>query len=328
MYEYVGVEHWQKTTVFNLAKWKNGLAFRNINFSEIGRPVIKIAELKSGITGQTKFTDGEYDESVCVRKGDMLFSWSGNPDTSIDVFRWEGSDGWLNQHIYKVTPREGVDEDFLFFLLRWLRPRFAEIARNKQTTGLGHVTLQDFKNMAVGLPEISEQIAIVSFVRPIQDKIELNRRINKTLEATARAIFKDWFIDFGPTRAKAEGRAPYLAAELWDMFPDAFDDEGKPAGWNKKAMGELCEVAIGGLWGKDQSGSVGLKEYFCLRGVDLQHLRELGEAQNVPLRFAKGTAIEKRYVSINDVLIASSGAGPCGRSLWVGIEDLTGQMAD
>ena len=65
------------------------------------------------------------------------------------------------------------------------------------------------------------------------DKIELNRRMNETLEAMARAIFKDWFVDFGPTRAKAEGRAPYLAPEVWDLFPDALDDEGKPVTWNR-----------------------------------------------------------------------------------------------
>ena len=240
MYEYVGADHWERTTVFGLARWKNGLAFKNINFSETGRPVIKIAELKSGITNQTKFTDGDYDESVFVKSGDMLFSWSGNPDTSIDVSRWEGPEGWLNQHIYKVTPHKGVDEDFLFFLLRWLRPRFAEIARNKQTTGLGHVTLQDFKNMAVGLPNEVEQIAIVSFVRPVQEKIELNRRMNETLEAMARAIFKDWFVDFGPTRAKAEGRAPYLAPELWDLFPDALDDD-KPVSWHTYTLSDLAQ---------------------------------------------------------------------------------------
>ena len=64
----------------------------------------------------------------------------------------------------------------------------------------------------------------------MDDKIELNRRMNETLEAMARAIFKDWFVDFGPTRAKAEGRAPYLASELWDLFPDAFEEEDKPVG--------------------------------------------------------------------------------------------------
>ena len=74
----------------------------------------------------------------------------------------------------------------------------------------------------------SEQRAIAHILGTLDDKIELNRRMNATLETMARAIFKDWFVDFGPTRAKAEGRAPYLPPELWDLFPDALDDQGKP----------------------------------------------------------------------------------------------------
>ena len=58
---------------------------------------------------------------------------------------------------------------------------------------------------------------VAGILTALDDKIELNRRMNKTLEAMARAIFKDWFVDFGPTRAKAEGRAPYLAPEIWDL---------------------------------------------------------------------------------------------------------------
>ena len=80
----------------------------------------------------------------------------------------------------------------------------------------------------------------------LDDKIELNRRMNETLEAMARAIFKDWFVDFGPTRAKAEGRDPYLAPELWDLFPDALDDEGKPFGWQDAVLGD--RIVINSDW--------------------------------------------------------------------------------
>jgi type I restriction enzyme, S subunit len=74
----------------------------------------------------------------------------------------------------------------------------------------------------------------------LDDKIELNRRMNETLEAMARAIFKDWFVDFGPTRAKQEGRAPYLAPDLWSLFPDRLDDEGKPEGWKAGTLGDVA----------------------------------------------------------------------------------------
>jgi type I restriction enzyme S subunit len=70
--------------------------------------------------------------------------------------------------------------------------------------------------------------------------------MNETLEAMARAIFKDWFVDFGPVRAKAEGRPPYLAPDLWALFPDALDDEDKPVGWEEKSISELIEIIGGG----------------------------------------------------------------------------------
>ena len=73
-------------TLYSLANWQNGLAFKNITFSNSGLPIIKIAELKNGITDQTKFTQDKFDKNVFLTKGDMLFSWSGNPETSIDTF--------------------------------------------------------------------------------------------------------------------------------------------------------------------------------------------------------------------------------------------------
>ena len=75
----------------------------------------------------------------------------------------------------------------------------------------------------------------------LDDKIALNRLMNETLEAMARAIFRDWFVDFGPTRAKMEGHEPYLAPKLWDLFPDALDDEDKPVGWSVQPAGALFE---------------------------------------------------------------------------------------
>ena len=64
--------------------------------------------------------------------------------------------------------------------------------------------------------------------------------MNETLEAMARAIFKDWFVDFGPTRAKMEGREPYLVPELWALFPDRLDEDGGPSGWTS---GKLRDVS-------------------------------------------------------------------------------------
>ncbi len=196
-------DHWERCPLYSLAQWVNGLAFRDIQFSPTGKPVIKIAEIKGGISGQTKFTQQTFDESVRVRPGDLLFSWSGQPETSIDAFWWRGPEGWLNQHVFRVTPADGIDPTFFYYLLRYLKPNFVGIARNKQTTGLGHVTKRDLENIEAAYPELSEQRAIARILGALDDKIELNRRMSETLEAMARALFKSWFIDFDPVRRNA-----------------------------------------------------------------------------------------------------------------------------
>ena len=98
----------------------------------------------------------------------------------------------------------------------------------------------DVPNFELPIPPLKTQWHMSVLLDALDDKIELNRRMNETLEAMARAIFKDWFVDFGPTRAKAEGRAPYLSPELWDLFPDALDGEGKPVGWCYWTIAELA----------------------------------------------------------------------------------------
>lgn len=169
-------------SLFELADWKNGLAFKKIDFSATGKPVIKIAELKNGITGQTQFTQGDYGSAVSLTKGDMVFSWSGNPETSIDVFWYDLPDGWLNQHIFKVTPKCFVDKNYLYYLLKSLKPKFTAIASNKQTTGLGHVTVKDLKEMIISLPDMIVQKAIGDYLAVIDRKVYLNNKINTNLK--------------------------------------------------------------------------------------------------------------------------------------------------
>jgi type I restriction enzyme S subunit len=91
------------------------------------------------------------------------------------------------------------------------------------------------------LPALPEQRVIAATLGALDDKIELNRKMNATLEAMARALFRDWFVDFGPTRARMEARAPYLSPDLWSVFPDRLDEEGKPEGWEVFRLGDLAD---------------------------------------------------------------------------------------
>jgi type I restriction enzyme S subunit len=98
------------------------------------------------------------------------------------------------------------------------------------------------------IPPLPEQRAIAHILGTLDDKIELNRRMNGTLEAMARALFKSWFVDFDPVRAKAEGCDPGLPKPLANLFPDSFEDSelGEiPKGWEVKSISDLADVAGG-----------------------------------------------------------------------------------
>lgn len=205
------------------------MAFRDISFTATGKPIVKIAEIKNGISGQTKFTTAEYDKDYLISSGDMLFSWSGQPETSIDTFWYRGKDGWLNQHIFKVLPNADYClPEFFYYLMKYLKPNFIGIARNKQTTGLGHVTKADLKNIEVGIPPLAEQRRIAGILGALDDKIELNRKMNRTLEEMAQALFKSWFIDF-------DGHTDFQDSPLGPI----------PKGWKVGCLGDDFDLTMG-----------------------------------------------------------------------------------
>jgi type I restriction enzyme S subunit len=108
-----------------------------------------------------------------------------------------------------------------------------------------HFKKGDFFRLKIPMPQRAMQVAIGSWYMEISRKIDLNRRMNETLEAMARTIFQDWFVTFGPTRAKQEGRPPYLAPDLRSLFPNRLDDDGKPEGWLRGTLLDLCQLKRG-----------------------------------------------------------------------------------
>jgi len=113
-----------------------------------------------------------------------------------------------------------------------------------------NLNTQILSALPVLLPSLQEQKAIAHILGTLDDKIELNRKTNETIEAIAKALFKSWFVDFDPVRAKAEGRPTGLPAEISDLFPDSFEDSelGEiPSGWSISCVNDLCEwVSSGG----------------------------------------------------------------------------------
>lgn len=104
-----------------------------------------------------------------------------------------------------------------------------------------YLSLRDQMSLLISLPPIPDQRAIATTLGALDDKIELNRKMNETLEAMARALFRDWFVDFGPTRAKMEGHPAYLSEDLWSLFPDSVDEDGKPEGWGRFKLEQIAD---------------------------------------------------------------------------------------
>lgn len=176
-------EGWQTIPLYDTARYINGAAFKNSDFCTFGEglPVIKIAELKAGIGDQTKWSQRQASPDQLIDKGDLIYSWSGSPDTSLDAFLWSDGRGLLNQHIFKVVAPTTAQKRFVYYLLKHLRPVLVGTAKNKQTTGLGHVTVADMKRLRVCFPSKNVLAAFDHIAGPIFDKAFANTLENRSL---------------------------------------------------------------------------------------------------------------------------------------------------
>ena len=199
---------WKTRALYDCADYINGAAFRNEHFSteRRGLPVIKIGELKEGVTARTKFCEIEREPKYRVASGDVLFSWSGSPDTSIDIFVWTGPEGWLNQHIFKVGFNRPEEKWFVYYLLRQHKPIFIEIARNKQTSGLGHVTSQDLKRLQAAIPPDDVLHEFNQIAEPLFERSYILR-----CEAQTLAELRDALL---PKLLSGEIRIPFAAEQV------------------------------------------------------------------------------------------------------------------
>ena len=139
-----------------------------------------------------------------------------------------------------------TDNLFIYYLARDPRFRAFAVHSMQGTTGRQRVAPDSIGLFELSLPPIEHQRRIAHILGTLDDKIELNRRMNETLEATARAIFKSWFVDFDPVRAKIEGQEPFgMDAETAELFPSAFHDSplGEiPEGWEVFPLPEVIEI--------------------------------------------------------------------------------------
>ncbi|GAB4324726.1 MAG: hypothetical protein Kow0074_17940 [Candidatus Zixiibacteriota bacterium] len=245
---------WEFVEIGDVASVRSGYAFKSKDWAESGIPVVKIANVKDGCLDMSKCS--YVSEGIAsaasefnLKDGDILIAMTGYIG-DVALVRKSDVPCVLNQRVgrFTITNPTKLHALYLFYLLRSRDTR-------KTIEGLGYGSAQPnispklIHGVSIQLPPLKEQHAITCILGALDDKIELNRRMNETLEAMARAIFKSWFVDFDPVRAKAAGQQPPgLAPHIADLFPDAFEESelGEiPKGWKIGELGDVADVNWG-----------------------------------------------------------------------------------
>jgi type I restriction enzyme S subunit len=248
---------WQDSTLGELIDVKHGFAFQGEFIHDDARGDILLTPGNFAIGGgfkgdKFKYYDGPVPDDFVLAEGDLLVTMtdlSKQCDTlGYPAFVPARSDGrrYLhNQRLGKIQlkDRDVLDVRYLHYLLCTADYRHEVLASATGTT-VKHTSPERIRRFRFSRPSLAEQRGIAHILGTLDDKIELNRRMSETLEAMARALFKSWFVDFDPVRAKAEGRDPGLPPPLADLFPARLVDSelGEiPEGWEVGTFGDIAE---------------------------------------------------------------------------------------
>ena len=190
----------------------------------------------------------KWTRRVTPKPGDVVFSYETKLGEAAIIT--EGLRCCLGRRMGLMRPDpKKLDSRFLLFY--YLGAEFQEVIRERTIHGstVERLSLNEFPQFPLRIPPLAEQKAIASVLGALDDKIELNRRMNATLEAMARALFQSWFVDFDPVRAKLDGRKPIgLDEATAALFPASFQESSLgtiPHGWEVKTLGEVIELAYG-----------------------------------------------------------------------------------
>lgn len=240
-----------------LATGPFGSAISSRFFAESGTPVIRGSNLSQDvgvrlIDDDLVFVDDnkkkEFARSI-ARRGDLVFTcWGTIDQVGLIDKRSRYEEYIVSNKQMKFTPdKEKADSLFLYYLLSSPQMRDKIVGEGIGSSVPGF-NLGQLRALRLRIPPLPMQHAITAILGTLDDKIELNRQVNETLECMVRALFKSWFVDFDPVHAKAEGRDPKLPKHLADIFPDSLAESelGKiPTTWSVTMLGDLIELAYG-----------------------------------------------------------------------------------
>lgn len=243
---------WQSCSLASLGTYENGFAFNELHWSEHGLPIIRIAQ----ITGSQNIVDqfpGRLPDTFRIENGDLIFSWSG----TLTVVRWNGGPAWLNQHLFKVVPEQGIDRSLLFHLLK------ASVSNmDKRTHGstMKHIKRGELREFFVSLPsDDEEQATLAEILDTLDTVIHETEAIIAKLKAVKQGLLHDLMtrgIDANGEMRPSQVEAPHLYKQSplgwipkeWDVSTLDTWLVGKPKnGYSPKEAGEWTGVQMLGL---------------------------------------------------------------------------------
>ena len=223
---------------------------------------------------------------------------------SMGVVCYSPVDYWPHNTTLFVTDFLGNDPRFAFYLLQTV-----DFRRYNSGSAQASLNRNNIYSIKLKVPNPMEQQAIAGILGSLDDKIECNRRMNRTLETMARAIFQSWFVDFDPVRAKIDGRVPAgLDAAPAALFPEHFEDSelGKvPAGWRVGKIGDLAEIYRRSINPGDSPNQ--MFDHYSIPAYDEEQLPK-AEA---------GAAIKSNKYVVPDAALLVSKLNPQIRRVWL-----------
>ena len=226
-----------------------GTMLKASEYSKSGAPVISVGEIREGFLAVESKTPRVSEEVISrlprfiLEENDIVFGRKGRTHRNALIKKEEegyflGSDG--------IRLRVNSDTLCPKFISYQLRSKKAEnwLKMNSEGTTMPSLNQDILSRFPITILPTSDQKAIAHILGTLDEKIELNRKTNKTLEGIAKALFKSWFVDFDPVRAKAEGRPTGLPDEIGELFPDSFEESelGEiPSGWSLSSIGEISK---------------------------------------------------------------------------------------
>lgn len=294
-------DDWCEVKVKDIAKIKGGKRLpkgTSLIKEENSHPYIRVRDL--GLKNITLNNDFEYVDDKTYQKisryivntNDIVISIVGTIglvskiDKSLDNAN-------LTENCVKLIDLKGVNSDYLYYFLISDKGKY-EISTGTVGAVQAKLPIKNIQNINIPLPSINEQNAIAATLSCLDDKIELNNRINKNLEEISQALFKSWFVDFEPFQ---DGE--FEDSELGRI----------PKGWRVGVIDELIESTIGGDWGKDSEQGNYTEEVVCMRGADIPEIAK-GKRGKPPVRFIIKKNLEKKQLFKDQITIEISGGSP------------------